>query len=179
VFGDLSYNILEYWFYSSGTNKTVHIDQINWAGWDFKTIPFNSIGAAGEALFNSMVLRQADTGSLSGTVWFDNAMVYIPTGIQDLDAENYAVAFYPNPLTNKGIVKFTLTEYSNVSVSVYNQDGRKVEDFYNANLHPDVNEIPWTPSAKLTNGVYLIRIKIKPLKGGSGKTHTGRWVLVR
>lgn len=180
VFGDLSYNMLEYWFYSSGTtNQIVYVDQIDWAGWDFKTIPFSSIGATGEMQFHSTVIRQADTGSASGTVWFDNAMVYLPTSTENHYTESLAVRLYPNPVTSKGTVRFTLAESSIVSVSVYNTDGMKVENLCNANLDPGVKEISWTPSPALANGVYLIRMDFRPLKGGAGLTVTGRWVLAR
>jgi len=180
VFGDLSYNMLEYWFYSPGTiNQIVYVGKIDWAGWDFKKIPLNTIAATGEKLFHSMVVRQADTGSASGTVWFDDAMVYLSTGIKNHFTESLAVTFCPNPLTGKGIIRATLAESSLVSVSIYSPDGRKAEDLCNAKLDPGVMEIPWTPSPALANGIYIVRMEIRPLKGDSGVTVTGRWVLAR
>jgi N-acetylmuramoyl-L-alanine amidase len=180
VFGDLSYNSLEYWFYSPGTiNQIVFVDKIDWAGWDFKTIPLNTIAATGEKLFHSMVIRQADTGAASGTIWFDDALVYLSTGIKDRFAENLAVSFYPNPLTGKGIVSFTLAENSFVSVCVYGPDGKKVEDLCNANLDQGINEISWTPSSALANGVYIVHLECRPVDGSSRISVTGRWVIAR
>ncbi|MDX2444650.1 MAG: Ig-like domain-containing protein [Bacteroidales bacterium] len=180
VFGDLSYNILEYWFYSPGTtNQIAYVDTIDWAGWDFKTIPFNSIPGSGEMLFHSTVIRQADIGTTNGTVWFDDATVFVPTGIEDQYAESLDIMFYPNPTTGNGIVRFTLAESSHVRVSLYSLDGKKVEDLCNVNLNAGLQEIPWTPTSVIPNGVYLIRTEIRPLRNDSPVTLTGRWVLAR
>lgn len=180
VFGDLSNNYLEYWFYSPGTvNQIVYVDDIDWAGWDFKTIPFNSIGGTGEMQFHSTVIQQSSTGSASGTIWFDNATVYVPTGINDHYADSLFVTLLPNPVTNQGTVRFTLRESSVVSLDVYGLDGRIVEKVSTMNLDPGVKEIPWTPSPELPDGIYLMRLTIRPQRSSSGVVVTRRCVLSR
>lgn len=180
VFGDLSCNILEYWFYADGSvNQIVFVDEIDWAGWDFKTVPISTIPATGEILFHSMVIRQADEGSAVGTVWFDDASLYTPPEIEEPDIEDITVEFLPNPLTGIGIIKCTLIESSVVSLSIYNPDGRILEILDNTCLDKGVHKIQWAPSPALANGVYLIHIRIRPLSDLSGLTITKRWILVR
>ena len=83
VYGDLSNNYLEYWFYSPGSvNQIVAAATINWAGWDLISIPVSSIGGSGEWQYHSIVVRQSADGSKSGTMYFDDAMVITPTGIR-------------------------------------------------------------------------------------------------
>jgi N-acetylmuramoyl-L-alanine amidase len=180
VFGDLSCNILEYWFYADGSvNQTVFVDEIDWAGWDFKTVPVSAVPAAGEILFHSMVIRQADDGSADGTVWFDDASLYTPAEIEEPLIEDITVEFLPNPLSGTGIIRCMLPENSVVSMSVYGPDGRIVEILDNICLDRGVQEIQWTPSPALANGVYLMRIKIGTLSDLSGQTITKRWILAR
>ena len=180
VFGDLSYNTLEYWFYSPGnTNQIVYVDEIDWAGWDFKTIPFSSIPGSGEMLFHSTVVRQADTGSVNGTIWFDDATIYVPTALEDQFEENLDFTLYPNPLIDGGIVSFKLNENSLVNISIYNLDGKKIEEIYYGNLYPGNQEISWTPPSELANGVYLIKTEIRSVSSNSFVTFAGRWMLSR
>jgi hypothetical protein len=178
VFGDLSYNRLEYWFYSSGSvNQQVYADVIDWAGWEFKTIPFAAIGATGEILFHSMVVRQTDNGSVSGTLWFDDATVCTSSGVIDQVAEN-TVSFGPNPLSETGMVKISLKGRSTVTAGVYNLHGVEIKSLCNTQLNPGNWDIPWIPAKTLTNGIYLIRVEITPT-GGSASRFSERCILSR
>ncbi|MCK7540664.1 MAG: hypothetical protein MZV63_62145 [Marinilabiliales bacterium] len=79
VYGDLSNNYLEYWFYSPGSkriNQTVAAATINWAGWDQIAIPVSSIGGSGEGSITALSSGSHAVGSKSGTMYFDDAMVY-------------------------------------------------------------------------------------------------------
>lgn len=176
VFGDLSYNQLEYWFYSSASeNQIVFIDEIDWAGWDYKTVPVNSIGTSGEIQFHSMVIRQSDTGSAAGTIWFDNATIYNP----EEEINDETILFYPNPLTGRGTVKFSLAENSYVSISIFSMDGRKVLDIFRGNLDSGLQEIQWRPTSSFANGLYILRMHINPGDGSPEKTSTWKWVIAR
>ncbi len=109
VFGDMSMNILEYWFYSSGTtNQIVYADIVDWAGWDLITIPLNTIGGSGDKQFHSVVIRQSEQGSKSGTVWFDDAMLSVPTGTDFPEGSDISLSVFPNPVSSSGTVTFTL-----------------------------------------------------------------------
>ena len=103
VYGDLSNNYLEYWFYSPGSvNQIVAATTINWAGWDLISIPVSSIGGSGEWQYHSIVVRQSAEGSGSGTMYFDDAMLITPTGIDDPTDAGPDLVIYPNPTADTG-----------------------------------------------------------------------------
>ena len=130
-------------------------------------------------LFHSTVVRQEDTGSVSGSIWFDDATVYVPTGLEEKYAEDLSFILYPNPANDRGILSFKLKESSFVKVSIYNLDGKKVEDVCNLNLNPGVQEIHWTPGSSMINGLYLIRTEIRPVNNNPAVILTEQWVLSR
>ncbi len=180
VFGDLSNNKLEYWFYSSGTtNQEVYVDTIDWAGWDLRTIPLSKIGGSGDRQFHSTVIKQTSIGSKSGTILFDDALLYIPTGIEEQETENIDFDVYPNPLCGEGIIKYTLKEKSMVSLGLYSLDGRKIMDLINELQEPGVKTIHWNPSPVMSGGIYLVRLETRSAAGSSIATGTRRWVLAR
>jgi len=180
VYGDLSYNQLEYWFYSSGSiNRQVIVDTIDWAGWDYVSIPYSAIGASGEILFHSLVIRQTSAGSLSGTLWFDDASVCFSSGIPDTSVKTPSLVFGPNPLEQSGSVKITLPERSNVIAGIYTMDGVKVRDLCRSTLQPGIWEVSWAPSDDLANSIYLLRVEITPANHGATTRFAEQWVLAR
>ncbi|MBI5726662.1 MAG: Ig-like domain-containing protein [Ignavibacteriales bacterium] len=74
IFGDLSYNFLEYWFYyNTSTNVMVRVDTLNWLGWKFVEMPLALIPQPGDKLFHSIVIRQNPAGRKDGTIYIDDA----------------------------------------------------------------------------------------------------------
>lgn len=180
VFGDMSMNILEYWFYSSGTtNQIVYVDTVDWAGWDLKTIPFNVIGGTGDRQYHSVVIRQSETGSKSGVIFFDEAMLITPTGINELRTDDFGLGIYPNPLSSSGGITFSLREKSMVTLEVFTLDGRKGEQIINELLDPGPQYITWVPSPLVNNGIYLIRLTVKTFTDNKPVTSAIRCVLSR
>lgn len=180
VFGDLSHNQLEYWFYSSGsTNQIVVVDDIDWAGWDLKTIPLSSVGGSGEKLFHSTVIRQSNNGSKTGSIWFDDALLITPTGIEDIKSGEIGLKLRPNPLLTEGTISFDLDEEGSVSMIIFSSDGHKVYEQAFGYMYPGPEELHWVPARDIPDGIYYIRLEIKPLNGGLTKTVTRKWVLAR
>jgi hypothetical protein len=71
------------------------------------------------------------------------------------------VTVYPNPFSNKATMEITSdADYSNVSVEVFDVDGKKVMDVF----HGDVNAYQtydWTlDGAQLARGIYYYRIVV-------------------
>ncbi len=180
VFGDMSMNILEYWFYSAGTaNQIVFADTIDWAGWDLKMIPFTSIGGTGDRQYHSVVVRQTAPGVRRGTLWFDDAMTFTPTGIDNPSETDVSLAVFPNPVTSEGTVTFNLSGRSLVTIDVYSSEGRKVEQIINAPMEPGLKSLRWLPSATLPDGVYLLRLEVKGNPGASSAPTVIRCILAR
>lgn len=160
VFGDMSKNLLEYWFYSSGsTNHIVYVDTLDWAGWDLKTIPVSSIGGSGERLYHSVVVRQTQVGSKSGTVWFDDAMVIVPTAVEEIEHEAGSLALFPNPASSSVTITYDLDSRSAVSVDLFTADGRRALNIFTGTEEPGPKIHQWTPPSLLPAGTYIIRLE--------------------
>jgi hypothetical protein len=160
VFGDLSYNALEYWFYSSGsTNQIVSVDTIDWAGWDLKIIPFSKIGGSGERLFHSVVITQTTDGAKSGTIYFDDAQLLLPTLINDTYLNEADIYSYPNPFISTSSVSFTLKERTQVKLEVYTLSGQRIDLIFKGESEPGNYVYNWTPSSSVKSGIYLFRLE--------------------
>lgn len=180
VFGDMSMNLLEYWFYSSGsTNHIVYVDTLDWAGWDLKTIPFSSIGGSGDRLYHSVVIRQTQVGAKKGTVWFDDAMVITPTVIEDREEDASGLKVYPNPVKEEGTVSFFLQEPAEVNISLYAPDGSLAAIIFSGLTGEGKNIIPCYPSQAVAPGVYTLRLGIR----NEGETlwhyFSRQWVILK
>jgi len=180
VFGDMSMNILEYWFYSSGTaNQIVYADVVDWAGWDLITIPLNMIGGGGDKQFHSVVIRQSEQGSKSGTVWFDDALLSVSTGTDFPGGSDISLSVFPNPVSSSGTVTFTLLERSLVNIDVITLDGRKTENLINGWFDPGVKTIPWNPSVLTPDGICLIRLESRRRPEAMPSVATVKCVITR
>ena len=163
VYGDLSYNILEYWFYSSGTtNQIVVVDTINWAGWEFKSIPQTLIGGTGDRSFHSVVIRQTTVGEKSGSLWFDEAIIHGEIGDEDPEEpEEYDLLVYPNPARYQATIVADITERSKVIIRIYNSSGRLTGNLTDSLLEPGRHPIDWAPPPSAGSGIYFIRMEIR------------------
>jgi hypothetical protein len=181
VFGDLSYNRLEYWFYSSGTaNQIVVVDTIDWAGWEFKAIPFSQIGGIGEKLYHSLVIIQTAAGTRSGTIYFDEAQLFIPVGIGD---ENFAggIRFtsYPNPFTSASTLSLQLKEKCLVDIDVYSATGNKIADISIGEYPPGDHRFSWVPASPVPTGIYFYRLELRRYGMSIPVVLTSKVVLIR
>jgi len=159
VYGDLSGNILEYWFYSPGSvNQIVFADTIDWAGWDLIAIPFSKIGGTGDWQYHSLVVRQVETGAKSGTMYFDDAMVFIPTGIEETPDDPVHLLVYPNPFSSFMTVEYYLDSFSGVSVDVVGSDGKKLANIFTGDEGPGKCQHDWTVPDDIPAGVYMVRV---------------------
>ena len=181
VFGDLSYNRLEYWFYSSGsTNQIVIVDTIDWAGWEFKTIPFTSIGGSGERLYHSLVISQTAAGLKSGNIWFDEAQIFIPVGIDDGEIVNsIRFACFPNPFTSESKISLQLRKKSFLNIDVYSSAGSKVDDIAEGEYQPGEQIFRWTPASSVPNGIYFYRLELRQSGKAMPEIATRKVVLIR
>jgi len=180
VYGDLSNNSLEYWFYSPGSvNQIVQAAPINWAGWDLIAIPVSSIGGSGEWQYHSMVVRQNSSGLKSGTMYFDDAMVITPTGIDETEASETGLAVSPNPVTDRGMISFFLQAGGKVVIELYGSDGRLSASLFSGMMDAGVQSIPWYPSPDIAPGVYTLRLSYRAVGAGAWQHVARRWMVVR
>jgi len=179
VYGDLSENRLEYWFYSPGSvNQVVPATTINWAGWDLIAIPVSSIGGSGDWQYHSIVVRQSSSGLKAGTMYFDDAMVFTPTGIGYPADDLTELAVYPNPVRGEGRVSFMLQSVSRVDISLIASDGSFAASLFAGTLGAGEHSIPCNPSQLVAAGIYTLRLGIREERAAVWRYASRRWVVV-
>jgi Spondin_N/Secretion system C-terminal sorting domain len=67
-------------------------------------------------------------------------------------------SIYPNPITRSTTVELELIKPENVSVDVFDLQGRRLASLYNGFLAAGTHSIPWTPES-VSSGVYVVRLR--------------------
>jgi hypothetical protein len=182
VFGDLSGNILEYWFYSSGSaNQIVHVDTIDWAGWELKTIPFSKIGGSGDRSFHSVVIKQAAGGDKKGIIWFDDAQLISPTAIEDTEFTGDETEFhvYPNPVRESLTVKVITEEAVSIKLEMISLSGVRIAVVVEEKINPGEYIFNWTVPGEIKDGIYLLRMESGRLAGQALKPAVRKCIIMR
>ena len=185
VFGDLSYNILEYWFYPPTGFRRVVVDTIDWAGWKLKYIPFSAINSPGHTKFASLVVVQTEKGAKRSTLFFDDGQVLSFVGTDEISTSNqYQIRNYPNPFKTYTTFSYYIPEESYVKLSVYNQMGMQVATLINEKKTAGENIFVWNGTddngSVLSDGIYFYRIEAVSLSGKSGIFRSnGKCVLMK
>ena len=181
VFGDLSYNILEYWFYPPTGYSPVYVDIIDWAGWELKYIPFTDIGS-GSTRFASLVVLQTAGGAKRGTMYFDDGQIFIPVGIAGKpQLETFIEQNYPNPFSTYTTFKFNVPDNCHVKLAVYNMTGKQIAVLVNENSRSGSYNYVWDGTTnsgkKLNPGMYIYKFEMTSLS--NNHIETGKCVLMK
>jgi len=118
-----------------------------------------------ELSFKYYNAESGNTYDLDGALTFEDNMIvgnaidsYVMTN-EELDIGNpgaFALnAAYPNPFNPSTTVDYTVSQSGNVNVSVYDINGRMVEELVNEYRSTDEYTITWNASAQ-PSGVYFI-----------------------
>ncbi len=158
VFGDLSYNLLEYWFYyDETTNAPVFIDTIDWAGWDLKYIPVSDIAGSGDRLLHSLVIKQNPDGNYKGKVYFDNIISDLLVPVKTINTEDfYLKQNYPNPFNNSTTFEYNLPVNADIKLEVFNILGQKVSSVKINNQKSGLHTLNWN-GLDAENGTYIYK----------------------
>jgi hypothetical protein len=171
VYGDLSNNVLEYWFYSPGSvNQIVFADTVDWAGWDLVSVPFSRIGGSGDWQYHSLVINQTPGGAKQGSMIFDDAMVITPTSISEAREDEIDFIVYPNPSSSSATVTYSLSAAAEVSIDLFTPDGRRAENIFHGKENPGTCLHQWTPPGDLPAGNYIIRLEARSQAGVSSSS---------
>ncbi|HEX3007530.1 MAG TPA: Ig-like domain-containing protein, partial [Bacteroidales bacterium] len=166
VFGDLSYNKLEYWFYkdnSSTLNAIVVVDTIDWAGWELKTIPFSAIGSSGKVLFHSIVVSQTPQGDVLGSIYFDDAQLILNTSTGNTANEALTVTSFPNPFRDRNYLQYSLANTSLVKIEIVDILGRNIKTLYDDEQVKGSYVVEWDGTGRNGRrkaGIYMYRIEV-------------------
>lgn len=180
VFGDLSNNILEYWFYPPSGYSTVYVDTIDWAGWEFKTIPFADINSSGHTRFTSVVVLQTEEGAKKGTLYFDDAQIISSVGLEENDySKPFISQNHPNPFKYQTSFQYNVPSYSKVQLNIFDTMGKHVatvidDERVNGNYH-----YTWDTEGNLKSGIYIYRFEVKSIYGNDiNYLQTGKCVII-
>ncbi len=163
IYGDLSKNILEYWFTYDGNNEAkVFVDTINWSGWKLKRIQLSEVPGTGEKLFHSIVIKQTNNGMKSSVVYADDAQYNIVVPVEDKLLSNdldYSLnQNYPNPFNPSTVISFSIKEKGHVSLKVYDMIGKEVSVLVNEEKSAGTYGVTFD-ARNLTSGIYLYKLE--------------------
>ncbi len=110
--------------------------------------------------FLTVELANSDDSLLPYTVILSDEMGrYLAENSEDIIPMEYSLSpVYPNPFNPVTTIPFSLPEESHVNISVFDIQGRKVEELVSDNLKAGNHNIEWTAKSYST-GVYLVNMK--------------------
>jgi len=85
---------------------------------------------------------------------------------------------YPNPFNPETVIKFSLKEKSNVSLTVYNIAGQKVAELVSGEMEKGFHEKKFN-GTKLSSGVYIFRLNAQSLEGTTHYSKTMKSLLLK
>jgi hypothetical protein len=84
------------------------------------------------------------------------------TGIDQTKGNQTNLRSYPNPFSVNTTIEYTLKSSGDVSVVIYDMNGKKVNELVNGNQTVGTHTINWngtaTNGSRMMNGVYLVRL---------------------
>ena len=166
VKGDLSYNILEYWFNDeNNTNSEVKVDTVNWSGWLLKRIPKSAISGSGQKYFNSIVIKQTLEGLKNSIIYVDDAQYDILLPVEDqhnsFTPESFALyQNYPNPFNPETVISYQLPTSNFVTLKVFDVLGNEVLTLVNENQQSGQHHARFgIHSSSFSSGVYFYQLR--------------------
>jgi hypothetical protein len=85
---------------------------------------------------------------------------------------------YPNPFNPETVIKFSLKEKSNVTLTVYNIAGQKVAELVSGEMEKGFHEKKFN-GTKLSSGVYIFRLNAQSLEGTTHYSKTMKSLLLK
>ena len=85
---------------------------------------------------------------------------------------------YPNPFNPETVIKFSLKEKSNVTLTVYNIAGQKVTELVSGEMEKGVFEKRFN-GTKLSSGVYIFRLSAQSLESTTNFSKTTKALLLK
>ena len=121
-----------------------------------------------EIVFDSILVITQDSTYFS-IVTGDDAVL-----ADELTNTDTQVQLHPNPISDKGEIKFDLREAAAVTISIYNMQGQLVRTIENSRLNTGQHSYTWNGEnnngLQVKNSVYFISLQI------DDKTITKKWV---
>jgi len=150
IFGDWSFNIVEYWFRNGqGTNIPITVDTLDWTGWKFVEVNLDFDNNITQ--FHSIVITQNDLGENNGLLFFDAGVTDVITNI------NYEHSQIPSKISlEQNYLDFSL---SKVQLKIYDVLGKEINTLVNEIQTAGNYEVVFDASG-LSSGVYYYQLKL-------------------
>ncbi|MDA3859625.1 MAG: Ig-like domain-containing protein [Melioribacteraceae bacterium] len=161
ICGDLSANLIEYWFSDSESNLlSIEVDTLNFTGWKMKSVKLADI-ASGELKFEGLGIKHHSSADSDGIIYVDNAQYDFSTPVNNEISEmpiEYSLSQnYPNPFNPSTIIEFALPTNGNVTLKVFNIIGQLVKELVNKDMSAGYHSINFDAS-NLSTGIYFYKI---------------------
>jgi hypothetical protein len=138
--------------------------------WSGNTIDVPAMGSDGNS-YSSDYIKTGDTPTfkllsngklttLEGEVptWSDNGLFMVSSLSQVVIPETYSLSqAYPNPFNPTTTLSFAIPVDNEVTLSIYNLQGREVSTLIDANMDAGYHSIVWDANAN-ASGVYFVKM---------------------
>jgi type IX secretion system substrate protein len=108
------------------------------------------------------VLGNITTGKSSGINYYLNSTIFTMTSIESIEEilpDSYMLYNnYPNPFNPTTAISFQLSAVSDVKLSIYDMNGKKVATLINDNKPAGYYELNWDAS-NFSSGIYFYRLQ--------------------
>ena len=135
---------------------------------------FNNLDPSGNWILKVYDRATGNTGTLQS--WSLTLRVSNLTGIEpvynNVPGKYTLFQNYPNPFNPTTNIKFAITKAGMVNMTVYDVNGRKVEELVNSSYNTGTYEVNWNAS-KYSSGVYFYTIRTNEF------SETKRMVLIK
>ncbi|MBU0474675.1 MAG: Ig-like domain-containing protein [Bacteroidetes bacterium] len=166
VYGELSNNILEYWFSDASSNLySIEVDTLNFTGWKMKSIKHGDV-FSGDLNFEGVGVKQTDSGISYGKIYIDDAQYNFTTPVEnkisDVPNKYSLTQNYPNPFNPSTIIKYSIPATTkdkmlNTKLVVFDILGREIATLVNQNQKAGNYEVKFDAS-KFSSGIYFYKL---------------------
>jgi uncharacterized delta-60 repeat protein len=120
-------------------------------GWDLLLQPDGKIVVTGEGY-----LDFGDTTEIAVLRFLND----IALNTQASETPGSQFMIYPNPLSDNGVMQFSLSENDNIEISLFNLEGIKINTIIESNFEAGSHHLP-LQKENLNVGVYFVQLKSK------------------
>jgi len=168
IYGELSGNILEFWFKDSENNLySKEIDTLNFTGWKMKDIKLSDLSTNNLA-FEGIGIKQISSASTSGTIYIDDAQYDFATPVENvvnnIPTEYSLKQNYPNPFNPSTVISYSIPRSTEFNSAL--QTTLKIYDILGSEVATLVNQIQSAgnytirfDASNLTSGIYFYRLQ--------------------
>lgn len=110
-------------------------------------------------IYNKQSLSESwfNKGGISYTFYLNDPTV----NVRELKSQEIDLAVYPNPVSYNARFEFHIESKQNVSLKIYDMNGRCISTLVNSTLEKGGHEINWTIADQLQMGFYVAHLNTK------------------